>query len=92
MSVSRNNELLRANQSYSTNGFSISCPLPWVQFTRGWDFCFGDVTRDFHRGSESQSTLTFVNPLIEFCSLAHSLKSRDFLKSLLFSFFFSHFI
>ena len=30
MSVSKNNELLRANQSYSTNGFSISCLLPWV--------------------------------------------------------------
>ena len=30
MSVSRNNELLRANQSYSTKCFFISCPLPWV--------------------------------------------------------------
>ena len=30
MSVSRNNELLRAKQSYSTNGFSISCLLPRV--------------------------------------------------------------
>ena len=33
MSVSRNNEFLRANQSYSTNGFSILCLLPWVHST-----------------------------------------------------------
>ena len=30
MSVSRNNELLRANQSYSAKYLFISCPLPWV--------------------------------------------------------------
>ena len=34
MSVSRNNELLRANQSYSTKCFFISCPSPWVHFIR----------------------------------------------------------
>ena len=33
MSVSRNNEILRANQSYSTKCFFISCPSLWVHST-----------------------------------------------------------
>ena len=40
MSDTRNNELLRANQSYSTNGFSISCLLPWVHSNEGVFFFF----------------------------------------------------
>ena len=52
MSVSRNNELLRANQSYSTNGFFISCLLPRVHsIPRGFSFYPAAVVRRCPRRS-----------------------------------------
>ena len=82
MSVSRKHELLRANQSYSTKSFFISCPLPWVHSILQSVFLYSKLVRNVGEKCHLASSLDCYGKLSLVKSAVAGNTSGEDLRSL----------